>query len=57
MLQAGDFVDNKTVAIKDLDLAKAAVKGKDLKKSSSSMIPADKLIRYNFLEIFVRLCK
>ena len=33
MMQAGDFVDNKSVGIKDLDLSKAAVKGKDLKKS------------------------
>ena len=56
-MQAGDFVDNKTVGIKDLDLAKAAVKGKDLKKSGNKMIPADRLIRYNFMEIFVRIAK
>lgn len=55
--QAGDFVDNKTIGLKDLDLAKAAVKGKDLKKTGNSNIPADRIVRYNFLEIFIRLCK
>lgn len=50
-------MDNKTVGIKELDLSKAAVKGKDLKKSVNKMIPADRLIRYNFLEFFIRISK
>lgn len=58
MMQAGDFVDNRALGIKDLDLSKAAVKGKDIKKSAKNkMIPSDRLIRYNFLEILVRISK
>lgn len=56
MTHCKDFVDSKVLHIKDLDLSKAAVKGKDIKRVSR-FVPADRLIRYNFLEIFIRIAK
>ena len=38
----------------DLDLGRVAVKASD-KKRKHDMIPVDRLIRYNFLEVFIRL--
>jgi hypothetical protein len=37
-----------------LDLARVAVKAND-KKKRHDMIPPDRLIRYNFLEAFIRI--
>jgi hypothetical protein len=47
-------VDQKTINLSDLDIARVSVKSSD-KNSKNSNIPQDKLIRYNFLEVFVRL--
>jgi len=54
MQDCGDFIDNQTIRIADLDLARIAVKAGDL-KLSHKMIPPDRMIRYNFLEAFIRL--
>jgi len=54
MQDCGDFIDNLTIRIADLDLARIAVKAGDL-KLSHKMIPPDRMIRYNFLEAFIRL--
>ena len=53
--QCTDLVDNKTLNAADLGIAFIAVKAADAKKGKK-MIPAGgQLIRYNFLEIFIRL--
>lgn len=51
---ANDLVDNKTLNAADLGIAYIAVKAADMKKGNK-LIPADQLIRYNFIEIFIRL--
>ena len=42
------------MSISDLDIDRVAVKKND-KKLKHKMIPVDRLIRYNFLEIIIRL--
>ena len=50
MQSCGDLVDGKTLKLADIDLGIVAVKAADSRKASK-LIPADQLIRYNFLEI------
>lgn len=57
MQNCGDYIDMKVIKTSDLDIAKSTVKGKDGNRPSHKNIPLDKLIRYNFLEIFIRLSK
>lgn len=57
MQLCGDYIDGKTMKITDIDIAKSSVKGKDNLKKRTAMLPADRLIRYNFLEMFVRLAR
>jgi len=52
MQSCGGFVDSK-FGISDLDLERVAVKWDS--KKNHKMIPPDRLIRYNFLEIFIRM--
>lgn len=47
-------MDNKTLKLADLDIGYIAVKAADMKRASK-LVPADQLIRYNFLEIQIRL--
>lgn len=54
MQSCGDLVDGKTLNMADLGIAYIAVKAADMKKGNK-LIPADSIIRYNFLEIFIRL--
>ena len=54
MQACGDLVDNKTLKLSDLDIGYIAVKAADMKKANK-LVPADQLIRYNFLEIQIRL--
>ncbi len=54
MQSCGDFVDFQTVDNKDLDLARVAVKAQD-RNSKNKNVPTDRLVRYNFLEVFIRL--
>ena len=54
MQACGDLVDNKTLRLTDLDIGYIAVKAADMKKANK-LVPADQLIRYNFLEIQIRL--
>ena len=56
MQSCGNLVDGKTLKIADVDLGMIAVKAADMKKGNK-LIPADQLIRYNFLEIMVRLAE
>ena len=54
MQNCGDFVDFNTIDNKDLDLARVAVKAQD-RTSRNKNVPTDRLVRYNFLEVFIRL--
>ena len=54
MQQCGDLVDNKTLKITDLDIAYIQVKAADAKKQNK-LVPADQLVRHNFLEIMIRI--
>jgi hypothetical protein len=54
MQSCGDLVDGKTLKLADIDLGCIAVKAADAKKGNK-LIPADQLIRYNFLEVQIRL--
>ena len=54
--RCGDLVDQKTLNTADLGIAYIASKAADAKRASK-LIPADQLIRYNFLEIFLRLAE
>jgi NLR family CARD domain-containing protein 3 len=56
MQNCGDLVDGKTLKIADLDLAMIAVKAADSKIKNKN-VPADQLVRYNFLEIQIRLAE
>ena len=51
---AGNFIDNVSMKLPDLDIERVAVKSGD-KKIKNPNIPPDKLIRYNFLEVWIRL--
>ena len=53
-MNAGDFIDNVSMKLPDLDIERVAVKSGD-KKVKNANIPPDKMIRYNFLEIWIRL--
>jgi len=50
----GDFIDKKTVTITDLDIHIDTVKAHD-KKLGHQRIPGDAIIRYNFLELIIRI--
>ena len=55
---AEDFLDNKTMKITDLDLGRVAAKASDKGiKNPNIPISSDKLIRYNFLEVCIRLAQ
>ena len=54
MQSCGDFIDFKTIDTKDLDLGRVAVKAQD-KNSKHKNLPPDRIIRYNFLEVLIRL--
>jgi hypothetical protein len=50
----GDLIDGKTLNSADIGIAFISVKAADA-KLKTKLIPQDQLIRYNFLEVFVRL--
>jgi len=54
MQSCGDFVDNKTMKMSYLDLCRVAAKAND-GKARHKMIPSDRIVRHNFLEIALRL--
>jgi len=56
MQSCSDFVDNKTLKISDLDLGFIAVKAADM-TVQSKLVPMKELIRYNFLEVQIRLAQ
>lgn len=54
MQACGELVDGKTLKLTDIDLGFIAVKAADAKKGNKQ-VPVDQLIRYNFLEVQIRL--
>ena len=50
----GDLVDGKHLKIADVDLAFVAATSNNSKRKSK-MIPADQIIRFNFMEVMIRL--
>ena len=56
MQSCEDLVDGKTLKLSDLDIGIIAVKAADSKKANK-LIPVDQLIRYNFVEIIIRLAE
>jgi hypothetical protein len=57
MAKCGDLIDDKTLNAADLGIAHKAVKAADAKLTNKLLVPADQLIRYNFLEIFLRIAE
>lgn len=56
MQSCSDFVDSKTLKISDLDLGFIASKAADM-QVKSKIVPMKELIRYNFLEVHIRLAQ
>ena len=52
------LVDDASLKLADIDLGKEAVKAADKKKKPKNILcPVDRIIRYNFLEIHIRLAE
>ena len=57
MQSCGDLVDGDTLKLADVDLGKVAVKAADKQKKPNKLCPVDRIIRYNFLEVHIRLAE